>query len=678
MPILVGPPPQTPIDSVTDVLHGVMVDDPFRWLEDQNSPATREWLRVQKRYTRSHLDGIPDRHRIRSRIHEFLAVETYDSVQIVGHRYVFRKRLAEQEQACIYLREGPEGKDQLLLDPAKLSGGKYLSVRPLLLSQDGNLLLYETRDGGERMGTFQILDIPSGETLSDAFPRGYLRGFAFTRDCRGFDYVHEPALQGKLSRSTAYRHEFGTSFDNDHVIFSADGSATTRLQMIAGNECLGFLVYRFVERTYTDFYLWPRDGKSDPKKIVEIADYMFGPRLLDDGRIVAITNSGAPNLRIVEVRQQQGRQAEFVDLVPTTDHLIENWIVTKSRIFVSYLQELRTRIAVFDLDGRFLHDLAINSSDTVRMTGGSCDCDELIVERESFTKPIEIWRYPKPGFEPRIWARKEIRFEECCYWQEQVCFEAQDGTEIPMFLVGQRKVLEGGPNPTIMTAYGGYGTSMTPQFSVFAAYLMERGCVFALPNIRGGSEFGAAWHEAAKRRKRQVAFDDFIHAAEWLIATRRTEPAKLAIFGGSNSGLLVGAALTQRPELFRAVVCMAPLLDMLRYHLFDGAYVWKDEFGTSEDPADFPALAAYSPYHRVRCGVQYPATMLISGDADQNCNPMHARKMTARLQMAGSAHPVILDYSEYRGHSPVLPLSERIDGLTDRLAFVCGQLGLAV
>jgi prolyl oligopeptidase len=246
-----------------------------------------------------------------------------------------------------------------------------------------------------------------------------------------------------------------------------------------------------------------------------------------------------------------------------------------------------------------------------------------------------------------------------------------------MFLVGRKEVLDRGTHPTIMTSYGGYGISMTPQFSVFAAFFMEKGCIFALPSIRGGSEFGTAWHEAAKRRKRQTAFDDFLSAAEWLIATGRTVSQRLAIFGGSNSGLLVGTAMTQRPDLFGAVLCMVPVLDMLRHHLFDSAHVWKQEFGTSDNLEDFRAQLGYSPYHNIRAGVEYPATMIVSGDADQNCNPLHARKMTARLQAASASdHPILLDYHPHRGHSPVLPLTQRIDALTDRLAFICHQLKL--
>jgi prolyl oligopeptidase len=248
-----------------------------------------------------------------------------------------------------------------------------------------------------------------------------------------------------------------------------------------------------------------------------------------------------------------------------------------------------------------------------------------------------------------------------------------------MYLVGREDLLETPIRPMIMTSYGAFGISMTPRFSVFVSFLLEQGCIFALPNIRGGGEFGPAWHDAAKRRKRQTAIDDFLCAAEWLIQTGKTESTKLALFGGSNSGLLVSAALTQRPELFRAVVCMVPMVDMLRYHLFDNAHVWRKEFGSAESAEDFPALLGYSPYHRVHNGTHYPAVMFVSGDADRNCNPLHARKMTARLQAANaSPNPIILDYSRHRGHSPVLPLSQRIDALTDRMAFLCDQLHLRV
>jgi len=672
------PPPFSPVEPVTEVLHGVTVTDPYRWLEDQESAQTRGWIEAQTKYARAYLDSIPGRDRIRERIRELLDVETYDSVQKVGQRYFFRKRLPGQEQPCIYLREGPDGEDCLRIDPAERGTGQHTAVKPLRVSPDGRLLLYEVKEGGERTGTFELLDIQSRKTLPDVLPRGYLRGFAFAPDSRSFYYVHE-AITTKPQRRAVYHHVLGTRFDDDKQVFFAGDGDKLRLSIAPGKERLGFLVYRFLDKPYTDFYLWRFGSETAPTLVIENAEYKFGPLLMNDGRILAVTDRDAPNSRIVRLRLRDGLEPEFVDVIPASDAPIRNFAVTESRIFVSYTREIKTPIAAFDLFGKPLGELPIDKSDTVRLTGGTLDEDELFFERESFTHPIQIYRYSSRTGEAKLWAERGLPFDTRAFSYTQVWYTARDSTRIPMFLVGRRDVLEGGQHPAIMTSYGGYGVPMTPQFSVFVAFLLERGCLFALPNIRGGSEFGVGWHDAAKRQNRQVAFDDFLCAAEWLIETGRTEPQKLAIFGGSNSGLLVGAAMTQRPDLFRAVVCIVPMLDMLRYHLFDNAHVWKEEFGAADDPDDFASLLRYSPYHRVQEGMSYPATMIVSGDADQNCNPLHARKMTARLQAANvSEHPMFLDYSRHRGHSPVLPLSERIEALTDRMAFLCDQLQLPV
>jgi prolyl oligopeptidase len=676
---LMEPPPCSPVEPVTEVLHGVTVTDPYRWLEDQDSAQTRAWLEAQTEYARAYLDSIPGRERIHQRVRELLDVETYDSIQKVGQRYFFRKRIPGQEQHCIFMREGPDGEDCLLIDPAERGTGKHTAVKPLRVSPDARLLLYEVKEGGERTGTFELWDIESQRTLPDVLPRGYLRGFAFAPDSRSFYYVHEAMTSSGPHHRAVCHHVLGARFDDDKQIFVAGDSDNIRLHIVHGKDQLGFLVYRFLDKPYTDFYLWRFGSETTPSLVIENAGYKFGPLLMKDGRILAVTDRDAPNSRIVRLRLREGLEPEFVDVIPATDVPIQNLAVTESRIFVSYTREIKTQIAVFDLFGKPLGELPVDKSDTVRLAGGSFDEDELFFERESFTQPIQIYRYSSRTGKAKLWAERKVPFSSQAFSHTQVWFTARDSTRIPMFLVGRRDVLESGQHPAIMTSYGGYGVAMTPQFSLFVAFLLERGCLFALPNIRGGSEFGAEWHEAAKRRNRQVAFDDFICAAEWLTETGRTEPQRLAIFGGSNSGLLVAAAMTQRPELFRAVVCMVPMLDMLRYHLFDNAQVWKEEFGTADDPDDFAALLGYSPYHRMQEGLAYPATMIVSGDADQNCNPLHARKMTARLQAANvSEHPIFLDYSRHRGHSPVLPLSERIEALTDRMAFLCDQLQLSV
>lgn len=678
MPAVTLSPPPSPVEPVTEILHGVPVTDPYRWLEDGRSPRTRQWIEQQAQYARSYLDSLPGRESIRARIREFLAVETCDSLQRTGSRYFFRKRLPDEEQPRIYMREGVEGEDQLLIDPAELGTGKHTAVKPLRASPGGKLLLYEIKEGGERTGRFALFDVAAHKTLPEILPRGYLRGLVFAPDGKSFYYVHEALNAPQAFYRAAYQHVLGTAFSDDREIFRAGDDPKLRLGLLGDETRIGFLVWRFADKTRTDFHVGTFGSCSAPERIVTDADYTFGP-LLVSGRILAITGRNAPNLRIVELRPRENQEALWVEVIPERDARIHQWIVAGECLFVSYIRGTVFEISIFDFAGHEVGKMPTRNGETIRFAGVSSQGDEIFLEAESFTKPLSIFRHSAITGQRALWARKSIRLDSAGWECAEVSYPSQDGTRIPMFLVGRGDVLARGSHPTIMTSYGGYGVSMTPQFSVFVAFLVERGCLFALPNIRGGSEFGAAWHEAAKRHNRQTAYDDFLCAAEWLVETGRTTPERLGIFGGSNSGLLVGAAMTQRPELFRAVVCMVPMLDMLRYHLFDNAQVWREEFGTAEDPEDFAVLSSYSPYHRIEEGAAYPATLIVSGDADGNCNPLHARKMAARLQAAnGSARPILLDYSSFRGHSPVLPLSERVEALTDRMAFLCEQLGLPV
>jgi prolyl oligopeptidase len=665
------------VEPVTETFHGVSVTDPYRWLEDQNSPRTRAWIEEQTRYARSYLDALPGRETIRGRIREFLAVETYDSLQKDGSRYFFRKRLPNQEQPCIYMRAGADGEDRLLVDPSERGTGTYTAVKPLRVSPDGRLLLYEVKEGGERTGSFELLDIETRMRLPDFLPRGYLRGFAFAPDSNSFYYVHEAVGAERPFYRAAYHHVLGTQSSADREIFFAGEGEKIRLGLFSDKKRLVLTVHSFLEKTLLDIYLNAFEGETQAAPIFRGIDYTLGLRLLDD-KLLAITDREAPNRRIVEIRLRENGEHEWIDIVPETDTPISNWFVVGDSLLVSYTKDMRHRVFIYDFSGKKTGEIPIQSDETLRIIAGSPDSDELLLETESFTEPVGISRYSTKSNSKTLWSRRSSPFDSQSYSHSQVWYMSKDGTRVPMYLVGRRDVLEKSSNPTIMTSYGGYGVSMTPQFSIFVAFLMERGCLFALPNIRGGSEFGVEWHKAAKRRNRQTAYDDFLSAAEWLFKTGRTAHGKLAIFGGSNSGLLVGAALTQRPDLFRAVVCMVPMLDMLRYHLFDNAHVWKEEFGTVDDAEDFAVLTKYSPYHQVKDGVAYPATMIVSGDADRNCNPLHARKMTARLQAANiSEHPIFLDYNKFRGHSPVLPLSERIEALTDRMSFLCDQLQLS-
>src|SRR5579872_606280 len=679
MSVLMDAPPRSEVEAVTEILHGVPVTDPYRWIEDQESARTREWIAAQTRYARSYLDSLAGRERVRERVRELLDVETYDSVQKIGDRYFFRKRLRGQEQPCICMREGPDGADQVLIDPAQRGTGPHTAVKPVRISPDGRLLLYEIKQGGERSGTFELFDIQKNEGLADKLSRGYLRGVAFSPDSKSFFYVHEAIDSKRPHYRAAYRHLVGTDPAEDTEVFFAADDQQVRLHIIPGREQIGFLVVHFSENTITDFFVGSFDSIEGPQTIIKDAEYKFGPSILSNGRIFAITDHKAPNFRLIEILRDGPSAPDFKEIVPELDSPILNWAVSGNHVFVSYFRKLEMRIDVFDFEGNQVGQVPVNPRNTVRLISSRENQDELIFEQENFTNPVQICSYSPMQSRIDTWAARQIPFDPGRFDHIQVWFQSKDGTQVPMSLVGRGDALTQGPHPTIMTSYGGFGISMTPQFSVLVAFLLERGCVFALPNIRGGSEFSVDWHKAATRRTRQLAFDDFLSAAEWLIVTGRSEPTKLAIFGGSNSGLLVAAAMTQRPDLFSAVLCMVPIIDMLRYHLFDNALVWKEEFGTADDLEDFTALLNYSPYHKVSNGTQYPATMIVSGDADQNCNSLHARKMTARLQAANlSGCPIILDYSPHRGHSPVLPLSQRIEALTDRIAFLCDQLKLPI
>lgn len=373
-------PPYSPIEPVTEILHGITITDPYRWLEEQDSPRTRDWLRAQNDYARSYLESIPGRDRIRQRVEELIDVETYDSVQKIGQRYFFRKRLRGQEQFCIYCRDGANGNDQLLVDAAARCTGPYTAVKPLCVSPDGRLLLYEVKQGGERTGIFEILDIASRTALPDVLARGFLRGLAFAPDSRSFYYVHEPSSNRPPYHRAAYQHVLGTNFEHDKQIFHAGEGQQLRLQIVPGTKSLGFLVLHFEDPVRTDFFLWPIGSSYPPEPVFQRAQFKFGPLLLQDDRIVAITDRSAPNFRIVKVKLRVNQEPEFFDVVPQSDAVIQSWAVANEKIFVSYIRNLKSEVESFDLEGNQVGPLPLESDQTIRLIGSGDKTDELLFE----------------------------------------------------------------------------------------------------------------------------------------------------------------------------------------------------------------------------------------------------------------------------------------------------------
>ncbi len=427
-------------------------------------------------------------------------------------------------------------------------------------------------------------------------------------------------------------------------------------------------------------YVYVQDLTKDerPRLIVDRIDGKFYPFLLGN-QVIAQTDWRAPKGRVIAVDLDHPERENWRDVVAESQASLNGFAITTERILVGYIEGAVTRIDIFDTSHRLQGTVPCPPYGTAYPIQGDPESDEVFYTFTSFSQPPSVYWYHAKSGHQELWSRNQVPFDASCLEVEQIRYPSKDGTQIPMFLVSQRTGRRLRSQPAFLTGYGGFGISLTPKFTAYATSLIEQGFLVALANLRGGSEFGEEWHVAAKRYNRQNAFDDFISAAEWLLAQDYAAPGRIAIGGGSNAGLLVGVAMTQRPDLFRAVICVGPLLDMLRYHKFDQARFSAEEYGSAENPQDFSYLRTYSPYHRVKDGVSYPAVMLISGDADTRCNPMHARKMAARLQAAtSSGHPILLDYRPTWGHMPVQPLSARIEALTDRLAFICHELGVGV
>jgi prolyl oligopeptidase len=679
MSLVLSSLPPTPIEPVTEVLHGVPITDPYRWLEEQNSPRTRKWLEEQITYGRTYLDAIPGRDRIRKRVAELLSVEVISKVRKVRNRYFYLKRSRHQEQPIIMMRCASSDKEVVLVDPSERGDRATTSVRILDVSKDGRLLAYGVSNAADSSCVVEFIDVDTMEVLRDCLPRSFEPQLMFASDGLGFYY----SCKLEDTRRPYYRavswHKFGTQVDEDLQVFFAGESPDIRLEFLptTGGSLAGYLVTRVEKSVTLSLFLQNLTNNTSATKILDHMRPLFRPFLVDD-ELFALTDWKAPNQRIVAINPGQPAHEDWADIIPECRHRLKDYAFAGRFICVGYVENASSRIEVFDRTGQKRGPVPCPPQGSVQFPWGPLDSETVLYNFSSFRCTPTIFSYDIPSAEQKVWAKARANVDPSSFEVEQVRYKSKDGTEIPMFLAVRKGYRSSGPLPTFLTAYGGFGASTTPQYNIYSTFLIERGFLFALANIRGGGEFGREWHNAGMRHNRQKTVDDFISAAEYLTARGYAVPGKLAIGGGSNAALLMAASFAQRPDLFRAVVCIGPLLDMLRYHLFDSAHFMIDEFGSSDNEDDFHCLRAYSPYHRVKDGVSYPAVMFVSGDEDTCCNPLHARKMTARLQASTSSGlPIVLDYRATWGHASVQPLTRRIDALTDRLAFICNELSVS-
>jgi prolyl oligopeptidase len=677
----VTPPPATPTEPVTEVLHGVAITDPYRWLEDQNSPRTREWIDEQTAYTRGYLAAIPGRDRIRKRVEELLTdKDVISDPWKVGARYFFLKRRQNGEQHSIVMREGLLEEERILVDPTLRATGPSTAVTITAISQDGRFLAYSVRQGGTDHAALEILDVEKNLVLPDRLPDGFCTGLVFAHDASGLYYSHREARDPRPNYKAAFWHRFGTDRSQDEELFVAGEKPDMSLGILDSLEAelLAYVVYSTGTCPRTSMYLHRIEPGAVPTLFLENIEGHFAPFFVR-GQLFAYTDVAAPNFRIVRIGLANPDPIHWRDAVPESNQRIQQFAVAGGQIFVARTDRFSTRVERFDLNGVRKKDLLSSVHGTVDLLNLTYSGADLFYRYTSITEPSVLYCHDAHEEKESIWDQTRVPFDPSLFAVEEVVYPSKDGTLIPLLLAARKDLIHSGPLPTFLTGYGGFGSCVTPRFTALATILMEQGFLFAVPALRGGSELGEEWHFAAMRGKRQNSFDDFIAASEWLLSQSCSARGRIAIGGGSNAGLLVGAAITQRPDLFRAAICLGPLLDMTRYHLFDFAARWAEEYGSPNEKSDFHSLLAYSPYHRVEDGVEYPAILLISGDADTRCNPMHARKMAARLQAANrSGWPVLLDYKPEWGHTPAQPLSVKIDAVADRLAFICHELGVQV
>ncbi len=666
-------PPAARQDNVKELIHGIEIVDPYRWLEEQDGDETRKWEAAENAYTHSLLDKLPQRAGISKRLTEMFHFDAMSAPNWRAGYYFFTKKGADQDLSSLYRRKGATGADELLIDPHPMSPDHTTTVGFQDVTEDASLMLYSVRHGGEDEIELHIMDLKTHHDLPDVLPRALYQGTSWKTDNSGFYYT----LGRRDAGRRIYFHALGADPAKDQVIFGEGYGLDTWLNADVSEDGKYLLISVQAGWAKNELFIQRLDGKSVIQPLITGKDAHFNPEFAGDFLIVQ-TDWQAPRNRILKIDLRDPKPEKWQEIVPTSQDSIESYSVIGGKLFVNYLHNVTSRIAIFSLEGKPQGEVALPSAGSAAVFG-RYDRDEGILTFSSFTTPGSIYRYSASTGKKDLWFRNPIPFDSDRYEMEQVWYSSKDGTRVPMFLVHRKGYKPDGATPTILYGYGGFNVSLLPNFNATAASWIEQGGVYAVANLRGGSEFGEAWHKAGMLEHKQNVFDDFIAAAEWLIKNKYTNPSKLAIWGGSNGGLLVGSVMTQRPELFRAVICDHPDLDMVRYYKFtkNNNPPALLEYGNASDPAQFKFLYAYSPYQHVQAGTKYPAVLFTSGDADTRVPPEQARKMAARLQAATSSDlPVMILYDTKAGHSGGRPFSQVVDELSLKLSFLSWQLGL--
>jgi len=668
-------------DQVDDY-HGVKVADPYRWLEDLDSPETRSWVEAENKLTFAFLESIPQRTAIKDRLTKLWNYEKYGIPFKEGNRYFYTRNSGLQNQAVLYTVTALDAQPKMVLDPNTLSADGTVAVSGLQVSPDGKLLAYSLSASGSDWQEWKVRDVETSKDLPDDLKWVKFSGVSWTRDSKGFFYSRydEPkndTLKGTNYFQKVYFHKLGTPQSDDALIYERPDQKDwlfTGTVTDDGN----YLLLTIYQGTDVKSRVYYKDLKAKDAPVVKLLDdfdaaYNF---IGNEGRRFWFqTDLQAPRGKVIEVDLSKPERDNWKVVVGEAKEALQATSFVDDKFILNYLKDAYTEVKIYDTAGKLLNEVAFPGIGSAEGFGGKASDKETFYSFTGFTTPTTIYRYDMTTGKSSVFRQPKVDFNPADFETRQVFYTSKDGTKVPMFITYKKGVKLDGNNPTYLYGYGGFSVSLSPAFSVGNLVWMEMGGVYAQPNLRGGGEYGEEWHREGMKLNKQNVFDDFIAAAQWLIDNKYTSTAKLAIGGGSNGGLLVGAALTQRPDLFGAALPAVGVMDMLRFQKFTIGWAWVSDYGSSDDPEEFKVLYAYSPLHNIKPGTSYPPTLITTADHDDRVWPGHSFKFAAALQAAqGGPAPVLIRIETKAGHGAGKPTTKVIEDIADRWAFLVKTL----
>jgi prolyl oligopeptidase len=668
------------VDQVDD-LHGAKVTDPYRWLEDGKSDEVKKWTDAEDALARAYLAKLPGRDAMAARFKELFYIESEGTPRHLGTRFFYPRRDAGKEKFAVYWREGHDGPEKVLLDPNGWSADGSVSLGVWSVSWDGKKVAYTIKSNNSDESTLYVMDVATGQKSDvDVIEGTRYASPSWTPGGDGFYYTWLPPKDSvPVAERPGYQevrfHALGSDPKKDRVVHERTGDPKTFLQASLSRDGRWLVLVTEHGWTRTDVqFMDPRAPKPGWKPLAVGSDAIYDVDV-DRDRFFVRTNDGAPKYRVFKVDPAHAERQKWVEIVPERkDATLESTGIVGHRLALGYLKDVVSQAELRDEDGKLVRELPTPTLGSLGGLSGTAEDDLFYYSFQSFTYPTEIFEASVKTGKTSTFYKLKVPVDPAKYAVDQLFATSKDTTRVPFFVVHAKGAGKDGKAPTILYGYGGFQSAQAPVFSASVYPWLEHGGVWVLANLRGGSEYGEEWHRRGMRHEKQNVFDDYFAVAEELVRQGITSPGKLVALGASNGGLLVGAAITQRPDLFRVALCGVPLLDMVRYHLFGSGRTWIEEYGSAEDADDFRALFAYSPYHHVAYGKKYPATLVLSADSDDRVDPMHARKFAAELQWASTGGPVLLRVEKHSGHGGADLVKANVEKLADEYAFALDQV----